>query len=207
MTKGPIVRQLFLKSRLPKVNSCFLAFVKMSRRLKAVSGDSAASFISTRPIKPVDAQSMDVARAWLADCSTNHVDCAVATQPPLPHRVIDVGSLLDNDQDRTVKLMQSEGQEGKYAALSYCWGGLQSYVLTLDNQKDMEKGLNLAEMPAGILSAIEVTRSLGLQYLCELQNLGIPRSKSCQCLTFSRKGLMPSALSKTVPVQRSPKYL
>jgi hypothetical protein len=60
----------------------------------------------------------------------------------------------DRDRDRST-----------YVALSYCWGGIQSYVTTLANIDSHTKRLDWESIPATIRDAIKTTRDLGIRYL------------------------------------------
>ncbi|KAI8665948.1 HET domain-containing protein [Fusarium keratoplasticum] len=52
-----------------------------------------------------------------------------------------------------------------FAALSYCWGGQQSFTLTRSQSQHLYDGFSPSELPKTIQDAIRVTRELGLRYL------------------------------------------
>jgi hypothetical protein len=54
---------------------------------------------------------------------------------------------------------------GQYAALTYCWGGPQSYCTTEATLQDHLNGFAPDELPQTITDAIETTRKLGLNYI------------------------------------------
>ncbi len=78
----------------------------------------------------------------------------------LPARVIDVG--FDNNQPP--RLVDTAGESGIYAALSYSWGGSRP-VLVKSNICKLQKSLERSEIGEPVLAAIEVVRKLGIRYL------------------------------------------
>lgn len=106
-----------------------------------------------------------LARAWIDDCIHNHALCPNPDAYRLPTRVLDVGeaSTLLN----TVRLhVSADGEEGRWTALSYCWGGTQHvYKTTAANLGDVLAGIQISKLPRTIRDAISVTRGLGIRYL------------------------------------------
>jgi hypothetical protein len=97
------------------------------------------------------------AREWIRSCLTEHKEGPRRQGLPfLPTRVVDVSDL---------KLHLSCGERSTYAALSYCWGGVQSYVTTRATIECHTNHLKLEAMPATIRDAIRTTRDLGIRYL------------------------------------------
>ena len=89
----------------------------------------------------------------------------------LPSRLVDVGS-----DDEHIRLRETRGERGEYAALSYCWGEksiqLKATGPTLDKLKSH---IPPEQLPETIQDAIKLTRMLGLNYiwidcLCILQD-------------------------------------
>lgn len=107
---------------------------------------------------------MAAARAWLTTCQQDHRRCAaLATDPRLPTRVLDVGP---GDGSPSVRLcVPAEDQRGPYLALSYCWGGPQPLVTTTGNLEAMRSGVSEATLPQTLQDAVRVTRRLGLRFL------------------------------------------
>ncbi|KAM5344684.1 hypothetical protein ACJ41O_010546 [Fusarium nematophilum] len=52
-----------------------------------------------------------------------------------------------------------------FAALSYCWGGQQSLVLTKEQDRHLRGGLAISRLPKTIQDAIKTVRKLRLRYL------------------------------------------
>ena len=101
----------------------------------------------------------------------SHEDCHSSVSPLLPSRVVDI-SLTNND----IHLHETEGETGRYAALSYCWGE-RSFLLTaiVSNMESLKSHIPWQKLPKTIQDAIEVARMLGLRYiwidsLCIVQN-------------------------------------
>ena len=125
----------------------------------------AASAISTRPIDldPLSPQNIDLVKTWIHECTNIHPQCPRPEPATLPRRVIDVRD-LQGDESR-VKLYISNNDLGSYVALSYCWGGPQTYSLTTKTIESFQKGIELCKLPATIRDAIRVTKLIKQPYL------------------------------------------
>lgn len=97
---------------------------------------------------------------WLQDCRDRHHSCKIGSATILPTRVIDVGTSPDD-----TRLYVSQGEEGSYAALSHCWGGHTPVTTTRDTLECHKRSLRFDSQSKTFADAVEVTRSLGLQYL------------------------------------------
>jgi hypothetical protein len=104
---------------------------------------------------------------WLRDCNTTHVGCSISEPPRLPTRVIDVG--LSSPGGPNPYLLCSDRLEGRYAALSHCWGissaSNPSFKTETHNYDKMRAGMVLDSMPALFQDAVFTTWKLGIQYL------------------------------------------
>jgi hypothetical protein len=65
--------------------------------------------------------------------------------------------------------------EDRYVALSHCWGGIISPLLTTENIDAFQKSIPFSTLPANFRDAVVITRKLGLRYvwidsLCIIQN-------------------------------------
>lgn len=141
-----------------------------SNCLKEIDIDlDVASYNSTKKI-----------RAQLKKCNAEHNKCRKANASALPSRVIDVGY---EELSTTLKLHVPKHQEyGSYVALSYCWGGQQPTITTLDNIGARTAAISFAELPQTVRDAVAVTRSLGIRYLwvdalCIIQDSGPDKIK------------------------------
>lgn len=77
--------------------------------------------------------SLIMASSWLETCISTHKTCGTSSQGILPTRLIDVSS-------PTVKIVETSGQYGRYAALSHCWGTSGSVLASqVDNYHDFRQ--------------------------------------------------------------------
>lgn len=79
----------------------------------------------------------------------------------------------------TVRVVGTTNLEGRYIALSHCWGPPERHPLmtTHATLKDHEAGIELASLPRSFRDAITVCRHLGVEYiwidcLCIVQDDG-----------------------------------
>ncbi|KAF4981016.1 hypothetical protein FZEAL_3068, partial [Fusarium zealandicum] len=110
----------------------------------------------------------DIARGWLSECSETHVGCPKDV-PKLPTRVIDVRGSKD------LHLFVSNGKRANYTALSHCWGGRISPLLTTESLSAFQNDLPFSALPRNFQDAVKITRELGIRYLwidslCIIQN-------------------------------------
>jgi hypothetical protein len=105
-----------------------------------------------------------VLSSWINDCQANHPSCQQIVLPNLPTRVIDVGSGKVQPFLRI-----TDGEVGRYLALSHRWGTLESQrkmsITKRENIKQFCRTIPFESFPLTFRHAIEVTRSLGIQYL------------------------------------------
>lgn len=129
-------------------------------RLTVVPDDPSKSFLRNQPINtsPGSESSFSEVHGWLEDCLNNHTSCPKPEIGRLPTRVIEI---LDDDN---LRITSGDG-EGHYAALSYCWGGEQTFVATTDRLSSMKRGFSTSDLPQTLQDAVKATLRLGLQYL------------------------------------------
>jgi hypothetical protein len=101
-------------------------------------------------------------RGWLKKCNDEHKVCPPSEEHELPTRVLNVGRATGQPY-----LMASNGRQGKWAALSHCWGGLLELKTTTKNIKHYyeKNGLYFEELPPTFQDAVSVARGLGIDYL------------------------------------------
>ncbi|KAF4632891.1 hypothetical protein G7Y89_g5232 [Cudoniella acicularis] len=108
------------------------AFLSMAAEI----GNPASKYVSGR----VDfngtesLQLLELAKGWLQECSTSpsHKNC-LSEDRRLPSRVLDARDGL--------QLRETKNLFGKYATLSYCWGGGQPTKLLTTNRSDYMQGI------------------------------------------------------------------
>lgn len=130
-------------------------------------------------------------RLWLEECNNSHPNCShLSTRDVLlPTRVLDMSALPGQNQmlgkhhswrelfqEKNCKLLQTaDGQTGRYAALSYCWGADVPSTTTTINLQAHKSAIGLSTLPQTLQDAILVVRWLGIGYiwidcLCILQD-------------------------------------
>jgi hypothetical protein len=112
-------------------------------------------------------QNVELIFKWLHDCDRMHVGCSVDDPPMLPTRVIDVG--IASSGSPKPYLLCSDGLEGRYVALSHCWGipcvSNPSFKTETHNYALMQAGIALESMPPLFRDAVFTTWKLGIRYL------------------------------------------
>ena len=97
----------------------------------------------------------------VAECTNHHALCRPSQVGTLPSRIMELRSGVDD----MIFPIVSNGRQGNYTALSYCWGGPQEIVATKDSWEKLMEGIPLQVLPKTIQDAVFVTRRLGHQYL------------------------------------------
>ena len=104
---------------------------------------------------------------WYQDCC-KHDRCRRDGNLSLPRRLLALFS--DGQEDSQISLVQSKNlrdpsHEIGYVALSYCWGEGQEFLARDDNMDDLQKGINLKDLPAVIQDAVYICRRCKIGYL------------------------------------------
>ena len=122
---------------------------------------------------PCSASTWRFIRSSLQDCNNEHRELCGATGPkPLPKRVISISS----SPTPHLKLLEpEEGRAEVYAALSYCWGGSQPFVLTSASLDSRKSEILWEDLSTLHRDAIEVAQRFEIHYiwidaLCILQD-------------------------------------
>ncbi len=103
---------------------------------------------------------MSQIKAWVKDCEENHGHTCKPPDPAyLPTRLIDVTG------DTLCLRESTPGEQGCYAALSYCWGGPQVFATGSATLSARLESFSLAELPKTLQDAVTVTRNLDIPYL------------------------------------------
>lgn len=124
------------------------------------------------PALKIDEQ-LDVVKFWLDICegeyavdpSHEHRECQQGDDLVIPaKRVLD----LQDAATGVVRIVETAGREGRYAALSHCWGGDPSRHPLMTVHATLEKhmsGIALSDLPQSFRDAIRVCRHLDIQYI------------------------------------------
>ena len=124
---------------------------------------------------PLASVTLGVLRNWVDTCETEHQTCSSSTakKASLPTRVIDV----ESQDGQRIRLHEGASQHGRYLALSHRWvsGPTPLWVTRRDNLEQRKLGFPLNTLPATVVDAVRVARSLGVRYvwidsLCILQD-------------------------------------
>ncbi|KAL2130147.1 hypothetical protein VTI74DRAFT_6836 [Chaetomium olivicolor] len=123
-----------------------------------------AHVVTARPLHiEVDSGvTFDKIHQWLADCSSTHPECRPLSDSPLPTRLIEVAP---EGVEGTPRIASTKGRRGKYAALSYCWGGDQSGMTLQSNFASRLQRLDTAVLSKTVRQAIQTTKRMGLRYI------------------------------------------
>ncbi|KAH6669001.1 heterokaryon incompatibility protein-domain-containing protein [Halenospora varia] len=113
---------------------------------------------NTQPVTFED--SFVVLKSWLAEChSTTHKGCEDHIEKQLPTRLLKVKG------DR-IRLVETSGWKGQYAALSHCWGSASGILCTTrDTFAQYQNSIIQEQLPRSFQDAVEITRKLELDYL------------------------------------------
>ncbi|KAH7020597.1 heterokaryon incompatibility protein-domain-containing protein [Ilyonectria destructans] len=105
-------------------------------------------------------------KTWLDECHSSHGECDKGQLGPekaaaLPTFLLNIG--LDEDQVYLERVRSSSDID--YAALSYCWGKMQSQATTVANLESHMAGIPSRNLPRTICDAVTVARTLGISFL------------------------------------------
>lgn len=107
----------------------------------------------------------DPAFAWPAD----YLEQGFRTVSPisLPSRVLDLG-LQGSDSLSWVadlRLVNTRGQQGEYATLSYCWGSYRGCLTERASYSTRLQGIKFSTLPILFQQAVFITRRMNIRYL------------------------------------------
>ena len=117
--------------------------------------------------------SLSVLQGWMAECVANHA-CGHFTgasgedetaNPELPTRILEIST--EKSGFTTVRLVESRGMHGRYAALSHSWGPPDKQPLrtTKATYGRHLGGIAASDLPKTFREAARVAQAVGLQYL------------------------------------------
>lgn len=137
----------------------------------------------------------DWVRAWMADCSNKdrHPLCsraleAIESSSYLPTRVIEVASIIGQDNSRHYRLLETAKSlpgRHRYATLSHIWGTVQQppYRTVSGNyEKRLEYGIPRDDLPACFQDAIDAADKLDIPYIW-IDSLCIIQDDKIDCPT------------------------
>lgn len=144
--------------------------------------------------------------SWITECNTTHKD-GTTRNAKLPRRVLDVGSKTGS----RIFCHDSSGEpeaDGRYVALSYCWGKSHPPKTIKDNLAQHQQDISFDTLPRSFQDAVTVTRNLGIRYLwidslCIVQDdtLDWQRESSKMAAYYSNAYLVIAAAQAGDPTQ------
>lgn len=114
-------------------------------------------------------QSLAAAKAWLDECSFNHMKCSVTVEPDAmwkPTHLLDV-SIKGPKGAPGVKLVDGMFLDPltEYATLSHCWGNSRPIRLNQKTLPALRQGVAQSTLPKTFADACHATEKLGYRYL------------------------------------------
>ncbi|KAK3934310.1 heterokaryon incompatibility protein-domain-containing protein [Diplogelasinospora grovesii] len=117
-------------------------------------------------------EALSVLRGWLEECATNH-KCGAANglsgeddtaEPELPTRILEISAEAESS---SMRLVETGGKRGRYAALSHCWGPPDKQPLrtTKATLQQHLAGIPVPGLPKTFRDAVTITRAVGLRYI------------------------------------------
>ncbi|KAF2016195.1 HET-domain-containing protein [Aaosphaeria arxii CBS 175.79] len=100
---------------------------------------------------------------WVSECNDHHTSprCSFGDEE-LPKRVLDLGLNTSSD---SIKLFETNGEVGKYTALSHMWGQHRHFITTKASIHAHKQNISISDLPATFQDAVNFTRRLGVRYL------------------------------------------
>lgn len=164
-----------------------------------LSSSSDVDYIAANPL--TGHPDLDIAASWVSDCSINHPQCGAVSDHQLPTRVIDVGE----EGIQQPRLVETWETRGRWAALSYCWGGAPP-LTTRKTYRQNCTALPLVKLPRLFQDAIAIVRKSGLQYLwvdtlCIIQGDREDWERECSkmCTVYENSAFTLAASAATSP--------
>jgi len=102
----------------------------------------------------------------LRECKRKHVACRSTEEARLPTRIVRVALPGEpDDPDARLRLVETDGRPGRYAALSHCWGDRRPFCTTRSNIQQMTAAIDERNLSPVFADAVSVCRRLGIPYL------------------------------------------
>ncbi|KAF9231020.1 HET-domain-containing protein [Melanogaster broomeanus] len=125
------------------------------------SDDNASKYVPARNLvlQVGSSRAIQLVLECMQRCIKTHSQCPTPRQAELPTRIIDCSDI------EKPKIMLGHGRRGRYAALSYVWGGPQFRSTTSNIDKLLRDGIDRHVLSQTITDAIDTTHNLGIPYL------------------------------------------
>jgi hypothetical protein len=93
---------------------------------------------------------------------SHHSACGNNEDRSLPTRLLDLRSF---ENAGIIKLVETEGSQGRYAALSHCWGALPQITTTRDTLSARMQSIPISELSKTFYESVIVAQALSIDYL------------------------------------------
>jgi hypothetical protein len=105
----------------------------------------------------------DLAQQWRNECA-DHESCHAEVDVTLPSRIL---VLCGEDRQPSVKLVECNGQKGRYVALSHCWGSIERPPVrtTSENFQTHQGGIPFRKLPKTFQDVVEFAQGIGIRYI------------------------------------------
>jgi hypothetical protein len=104
---------------------------------------------------------LDRVAALVQNCVDKHEDCKPSSLP-LPSRLLDLEGCKD---PKEIKLQDTGGANGHYAALSHCWGCKGQFTTSHASIAARKEGIKIEGLSRTFRDAVEIVRRMGIRYL------------------------------------------
>ena len=109
---------------------------------------------------------LELGKQWIDCCQRHHEECPPLIDRTLPSRLLDVGQGEKEVHLRLVESAHLPSTEGRYIALSHCWGSPPpDVVLRTTNITKHLESMDIHSLARNFQDAVTVTRSLGYRFL------------------------------------------
>lgn len=109
-------------------------------------------------LTPDSEKSFTRVKSWMESCHRDHPSCSSQHEQAMPKRLIAISP-------NNLRLLETNAEIQKYAALSYKWGGPQRVQATNASLRSLMNGFRIEDLPYSLRDAVTVTQQLGLSYL------------------------------------------
>ncbi|KAH7096035.1 heterokaryon incompatibility protein-domain-containing protein [Paraphoma chrysanthemicola] len=127
-------------------------------------GIAFASLTDRAPIViPQMSHACNLAKYWLDKCK-NHTECLPEDEAPLPTRVLE---LSVGHTKPSLMLVDGNTKQGRYLALSHCWGSTKNWPLrtTRHNIEEYQSIIPFDDLPRTFRDFAEFSQGLGVKYI------------------------------------------
>jgi hypothetical protein len=111
---------------------------------------------------PTSEKMLGMLQGWANESLRSHAGCPNNKANHLPSRVLDVRPAQGENM---IRLQQTHHLEGRYMALSYCWGNKTPPKTERKNLAVYESGILLFDLLATYIDAVRVARALSIPFL------------------------------------------